>query len=316
MRSSRELGQRGLGREPRHQHAELVLERQLIASAVRRAGDGDIDRARRLGREHTGRIADGLVVEAVADTDGETVRAVTDLPVRLVAKGEVEHHGVLGIEPEHFLDPYLVIPEIGDLGFVAQGRCLHLRHGVRVLLFEQRERLRLVEQGEQTCGADHRRRLHRLRGGAVLEIKGQDGDITFDQLKDVGAFVPADVQVRCRPPRERAHRQERRALCVRELKLPRHLGIGAHAGGVNGRDGTREADGGDAVGRHRNRHDYAIVQREPLDGFGRFRQRDGGGQGDEADSTFRIHAPTCSRNASLLGVCDTQNVPKSAALDE
>ena len=56
-----------------------------------------------------------------------------------------------------------------------------------------------------------------------------------------------------------------------------------HAHGVNRRDGAGKADGGDAVGRHWHGDDHALVEREALDGFGWFCQRDGGGQQEEAN---------------------------------
>ena len=118
---------------------------------------------------------------------------------------------------------------------------------------------------------------------AVFEIQRENGVVALDQLKDVGALVPADVQVRRRLARERADGQERRTFRVRELELAWRLAVGGHAHGINRRDGAGKTDGGDAVGRDRHGDDHALVQRDALDGFGRFRERDGGGQQEEAN---------------------------------
>src|SRR5437588_263294 len=90
-------------RQPCHQHGEIVLERKLVPSAVGRASDGEIDGARSIRGKHPGRVADGLVIEPVADTRAETLGQVANLLVRLVAQRDVEHERVLRVETEHFL---------------------------------------------------------------------------------------------------------------------------------------------------------------------------------------------------------------------
>jgi len=64
----------------------------------------------------------------------------------------MEHHGILGVESEHLLDPYLIIPEVGDRRFVAEGLRLDLRHRVRVLLLEQWNAFALSSKASRRVG--------------------------------------------------------------------------------------------------------------------------------------------------------------------
>ena len=62
--------------KPVHEHGELVFQGQLIASAIRRAGDSEIDNAATHGRHAAGGITDGLGINPVARPQGETIRLI------------------------------------------------------------------------------------------------------------------------------------------------------------------------------------------------------------------------------------------------
>ncbi len=270
-------------RKPCHENGELILERKLVAPAVRRAGDGEVNRAGGFRRQHARRVADGLVIEPVADPDTETLRQITDFLVGFVFQRDMKNKRVLGVEAEHLLDADFVVVEIGNLRLVAKGFGLGIGDCISVLFFQQRKRLGLVEQRKQL------RRCHEGCGqnsfsrGRIIEIECQNRRVAFRQLKDEGLFVPADVEI-CRGlARERADGQKRRAFRMRELELPRRLSIGGHAHGINRGDWAGKADGRDSVRRNGNGDDDVFIERDVLDGFGWFSQSDGSGQEEDAN---------------------------------
>ena len=149
--------------------------------------------------------------------------------------------------------------------------------------FKQRKRLRFVQQRQQSRRRDERRGLDCLRRRSIFEIERENGRVALDQLEDVGALVPADVEVRRRLARERADGHERRTFRVRELKLSWRLSVSGHAHGINRGDRAGEADGRDAVRRHGHGDDNPLVERDALNGFGRFSERDGCSQQENAN---------------------------------
>src|SRR5439155_12879387 len=111
-------------------------------------------------------------------------------------------------ESEDFLDADLVFVEVGHLRLVPKGSDFDLGDRLRMLHFEQRERLRLVQQRQQTCWRDQRRGQGRARGRSFFKVEGEDWRVTLDQLEDVSALVPSDIQVGRRLAGQGAHGEE------------------------------------------------------------------------------------------------------------
>ena len=174
------------------------------------------------------------------------------------------------------------------------------------MLLQKRKRLRFVQKRQQSRRRDERRGLDCLRRHSIFEIERENGRVALDQLKDVGALVPADVEVRRRLARERPHRNERRTFRVRELELSWRLAVSGHAHGINRCDWAGKADGRHAVRRHGHGDDGALVERDALDGFGRFSERDGCGQQENVGIgkptgtlTRLLYRLTCKPNSRM-----------------
>jgi hypothetical protein len=128
-----------------------------------------------------------------------------------------------------------------------------------------------------------RRGLDDFSRRAVFEIEREHGSVTLDQLEDVGALVPADVQVCRRLARQRADGHEQRTLRVRELEFSWRLPVSSHAHGINRRDRSGKADRGDAVRRNRYGDHNPFVQGDPLDSLRWCGEGDGRGQQEDAN---------------------------------
>ena len=83
-----------------------------------------------------------------------------------------------------------------------------LSDGFRLVLLEQRERFRFVEQRKEPRRRNHGSRLRYIGECAIFEIQGQHRRIALHQLEDVGFLVPTDIQIRRGLSRRRAHGQE------------------------------------------------------------------------------------------------------------
>lgn len=152
----------------------------------------------------------------------------------------MENERVFRIETERLLHTNLVVIEIRDLRVVTEHPGFSAGHGLRLLFLQQRERLCLVQQRKQSRRRDLRRGLDCFRcRRPIFHVERQYGGVALNQLEDVGALVPANVEVRGRLARERTDGQERRALRMRELKLSRCLSVGSDAYGVNRRNRGR-----------------------------------------------------------------------------
>jgi len=114
----------------------------------------------------------------------------------------------------------------------------------------------------------------------IFEIQRKQGRIALDQLENIRALVPADIQVGRRLAGDGADGQERRPFCVRELELPWRLPIGRHPCAVNGGNRAGKADGRDAIRRNGDGDNHPLVERDALNGG--VRERDGRGKEDEA----------------------------------
>ena len=125
--------------------------------------------------------------------------------------------------------------------------------------------------------------VHDFRGCPVLVIEREDGGVALNQLEHIGALVPADVQICCRFARQRADGQEGRAFRVSELELPRRLSVSGHAHGINRRDRTRKADGGDPIRCDGHSDNDALVERDAQNGFRWIGQREGDTQQEETN---------------------------------
>ena len=156
---------------------------------------------------------------------------------------------MLRVEAKHFFNANLVIVEIRHLRLVAERPGFRAGHGLRLLFLQERQRLGLVEQRQQSRGSNQRGGLYRVGSHSIFEIQRKHGHIALDQLENIRALVPTDIEVRCRLAGERADGQEGRTFCVRELELPRGLPIGRHARSVNRANRAGKADGRDAIGR-------------------------------------------------------------------
>ena len=182
-------------RQPTDQHAEIVLERQVVSFAIRGAGDGEIDRALGLRWQNARRVADGLVVELVADAHAKAPWQVANLPVGLVPQEDVEDQRVLRLEPEHLLQADFEVIEIGDWRVVAERPGRGVGNCFGLLRFKQRKCLGLVQQTEQPRRAEMRRQGNGLHRGRGYQVERQDRGCALHQLEDIRAVVPADVEV-------------------------------------------------------------------------------------------------------------------------
>src|ERR1019366_8758239 len=118
-----------------------VAQRQFVAPAVRRAGDGEINDALAFGRHGAVGVADGLRVEPVTHAQCETVRLINQGRVNLVGDDEAKDQRVIGVETKRLFDLDFVVVEITDERLAVVSGEVHVGDTFELLRFKQRKRL-------------------------------------------------------------------------------------------------------------------------------------------------------------------------------